>query len=261
MSIIPDVSEMSVNSTSKNRRFSEIFPSLNPYEAILELLCVFSVLYLPYLLKAAVLGIDMSKYSQPLASEQYVALLSQGILASLIIGFILFKNRQPISSLGLHVKDLASEIAIAIIAFLGILTAIWIISIIAMFVLDSAQIKTINRNNIQIANMFVDMPIWAVPLFCIFVGYYEELVFRGFFITRLRCVLRNDLLAVIVSSAVFASAHFYEGIFKMMMIFGLACLLGGIFVVRRSLIAPMIVHTLFNFTFIMLAKSAIKVMK
>ncbi len=267
MSAQSETIEMPLASKEQNSEISasingnKEFIDLPPFEALFELLCVFSVLYLPYILKMLAVGIDMSKYSQPLAAEQYVSIFSQGILSTLIIGFILHKNRQPISSIGLHFNDISREIAVAIIAFFGIITSICIIGMIAFFVLDSNQIKEINQNNTEIAKMFVNMPVWAVPLFCIFVGYYEELVFRGFFITRLRSLLHNDWLAIIIAGAVFASAHFYEGIFKMIMIFGLACVLGGIFIIRKSLIAPIIIHTLFNFTFIMLAKSAFKIIK
>ena len=242
----------STNSSDLN----DVFPNIPFAEALFELICVFSVLYLPYILKMLVVGVDMSKYSQSLGAEQYMAILSQGILASVIIGFILYKNRQPVSSIGLHARDFVDEISVAIISFLGILAVVFFVGVLASFVFKANQVKEINSNDVQIANMFASIPVWAIPLFCIFVGYYEELVFRGFFITRLRCILRNDWLAVIVSSAFFASAHFYEGIFKMIMIFGLACFLGGVFVIRRSLIAPIIIHTLFDFTFIMLAKFA-----
>jgi len=59
-----------------------------------------------------------------------------------------------------------------------------------------------------------------VPL-VVFVGLWEETVFRGFLLGRLRAVfdapdrpetrLRRDALAVVLSGAVFAAGHVYQG--------------------------------------------------
>ena len=249
--------EASVSSHSSHNTLAKSV-GLSPSEALFEIICVFSVLYLLPVLKILAVGVDMSKYSRPLGADEYMSLLSQGLLATLIIGFILHKNRQPASSIGLHLKDIGGEIAIAIIVLLGIFAAIWIAGLIASFTFDANQLKEINQNNVKVAKMFSDMPVWLIPPFCLFIGYYEELIFRGFFISRLSCIFRNDWVAMVIAAAVFASAHFYQGVFKVILIFGLACVLGTLFVLRRSLIAPMIIHSLFDFTFMMMAKFAVK---
>ena len=77
-------------------------------------------------------------------------------------------------------------------------------------------------------------------------GICEEILFRGFAITRLQSLTRSAWVAVLITSAAFALAHLYQG-----WIGPVRTGLGGLafgtgFVATGSLLPAMVAHTLLN---------------
>lgn len=89
-------------------------------------------------------------------------------------------------------------------------------------------------------------------LLVVTVAVVEESLFRGYLIRRFTAVSGSLPLAILLSAAVFSLGHHYEG--------GAGVLTAGIFGVimavvyrwRRSLVAPMVIHFLQDFTAIIL---------
>lgn len=89
-------------------------------------------------------------------------------------------------------------------------------------------------------------------LLVVTVAVVEESLFRGYLIRRLSAVSGSLPLAILLSAAIFSVGHHYEG--------GAGVLTAGIFGVimavvyrwRRSLVAPMVIHFLQDFTAIIL---------
>ncbi|MGK3982375.1 CPBP family intramembrane glutamic endopeptidase [Sorangium sp. So ce136] len=89
-------------------------------------------------------------------------------------------------------------------------------------------------------------PSLILPL-ALFTGIYEELVFRGFFLSRLRAALSPDprhraaaALAVVLSSALFAAGHFYQSMLGVVQTFAIGLVLGAL-AVRRDNVWPCVV--------------------
>lgn len=84
------------------------------------------------------------------------------------------------------------------------------------------------------------------------VAVVEESIFRGYLIRRFSAITSNLPLAILVSAAIFSLGHHYEG--------GAGVLSAGIFGVimsvvycwRKSLVAPIVIHFLQDFTAIIL---------
>lgn len=84
------------------------------------------------------------------------------------------------------------------------------------------------------------------------VALVEETVFRGYLILRLNTVTRSPWTAVLLSSAVFALGHGYEGIAGVISVYFLGVVLALVYLWRRSLVAPMLIHFLIDFSSIVL---------
>jgi membrane protease YdiL (CAAX protease family) len=84
------------------------------------------------------------------------------------------------------------------------------------------------------------------------VAFVEETVFRGYLILRFKTVTRRTIAAILLSSAVFSLGHGYEGTAGVISIFWLGVLLALIYVWRKSLVAPVVIHFLTDFSSIVL---------
>ena len=229
-------------------------PAITKKNALIELAVLFSALYLPDLIKMFVLGRNTKKLYQPLGTEQYLSIFSSGLIAVIMIAFICYKDNRSLKSVGLHLKRLWGEILTAVVVLTSILALFMFASYMLQFFLDAGQLRDLSSKNQHLATIFRSIP-WAILVpFCLFIGFYEELVFRGFLITRLTAVLNSKWLALLLSSVIFGLAHLYQGTFSVLIIIVLAIILGTLFIVRKSLISAIIVHASFDLFFLTMIK-------
>ena len=84
-------------------------------------------------------------------------------------------------------------------------------------------------------------------LLVIVVAVSEEVIFRGYLIHRFKAVLKSPVAALMLSSAVFAMGHGYERSGGMVGVAILGLIFGAIYLWRKSLVAPMVVHFIQDF--------------
>ncbi len=89
-------------------------------------------------------------------------------------------------------------------------------------------------------------------LLLIVVAVSEEVIFRGYLIRRFTTISRNPATALLVSSAVFAVGHGYQQSGGVVGVFILGLIFGGVYLWRKSLVAPMVMHFIQNFIGIIL---------
>jgi hypothetical protein len=96
---------------------------------------------------------------------------------------------------------------------------------------------------------FAEIPhislLWALP-FSLFVGIHEEVFFRGFLLSRLRTVCGSNAAAIIVTSAVFGSLHFYQGLAGIFQTAAVGLVLAIVTTYARTLWPAIIAHALFD---------------
>lgn len=93
--------------------------------------------------------------------------------------------------------------------------------------------------------------IMAVIL-VIVVAIVEETIFRGYLIRRFTALTRSTVAAVFLSALVFSLGHGYEGLAGVISVFCLGIVFALVYLWRRSLVAPMVMHFLIDFTSIVL---------
>ena len=82
---------------------------------------------------------------------------------------------------------------------------------------------------------------------CIASGFAQELVFRGYLIARLERLLRSTSLAVLISTAMFASYHLYMGITPAVGTLADGLVYAVSFCLLRRLWPICVAHALYNF--------------
>jgi membrane protease YdiL (CAAX protease family) len=95
-----------------------------------------------------------------------------------------------------------------------------------------------------------DLPFAAIVPIALFAGFYEEVVFRGFLLDRLRIVFgqsrRGLVLAVLVSSALFAAGHAYQGALGIIQTFAAGACFAALAAIRRSLWSSIVAHAVID---------------
>ena len=89
-------------------------------------------------------------------------------------------------------------------------------------------------------------------LMMLLVVLWEEVVFRGFVLTRLQAMLKRWWLTVPASAIAFGLIHLYQGPLAVAIIASLALVMGTLFAWRRSLVPSMVFHLLNNLLVVLL---------
>jgi membrane protease YdiL (CAAX protease family) len=91
------------------------------------------------------------------------------------------------------------------------------------------------------------MSIWAFALLAMTIGFYEELLVRGFLMTRLRRATNSWVLAVLISTALFVAPHAWDQAAPLMGNITILSLVFSIVTIwRRSLVPAILGHAIFN---------------
>jgi len=220
--------------------------SLSPREALIEAAFTLFILFTPTVLRSLLLRTDILDQAEKTGISPYWSVLLSGAMAMALVAFILHKDRHSFQSLGLSFKGFWTEAFIAGVVLVGIYLLQYAV-VVAMSKWNPEWTAKMGQQRFETANKFPPLSPQYLLLFTVFVGFYEELLFRGFLISRLKTAMKSVWLALIVSSVIFAVIHSYQDRLAMLQIFFIAMILGGLFIIRGNLIGPMLVHAGFDF--------------
>ena len=161
-----------------------------------------------------------------------------------LIAFFLWKNHEPARRLGLSAREGAKEILVGVCLFFLMFLAM---NLIQQF-LTAAGISVPSRPLPSFLTFH--SPAGYGLAFCLVVvaAFSEETIFRGYLMLRLTAVFRSRAVAALISTAVFSLGHGYEGLSGVAAVFCIGLFLCGVYVWRGSLVAPMVIHFLQDFT-------------
>lgn len=160
-----------------------------------------------------------------------------------LIAFFAWKNREAWERFGLTKSGAAREAVVGV----------W------LFVLMTLAASLVEKS---LSALGVSLPDKALPSFLtpsspgayvlalvlvLLVAISEEVLFRGYLILRLTSVTGGRLPAVLISTLIFASGHGYEGISGVVAVFLIGLVLSMVYLWRKSLVAPMVMHFLQDF--------------
>jgi membrane protease YdiL (CAAX protease family) len=90
-------------------------------------------------------------------------------------------------------------------------------------------------------------------LLVLVVAVSEEIIFRGYLILRLRGVTGSTFGSVLLSALIFSLGHGYEGSAGVVTVGFMGLFFALVYLWRGSLVAPVVIHFLQDFTGIVLA--------
>lgn len=92
----------------------------------------------------------------------------------------------------------------------------------------------------------------VATLMILIVAFTEETIFRGYLILRLKSITGSPIVAIVVSSIIFSIGHGYEGLVGVIIVGIMGTCFAIIYVWRKSLVAPIVMHFMQDFVAIVL---------
>lgn len=154
----------------------------------------------PILAGVVLLFLDPFLLAPLIGASDYSGVVRRVLLiAGVLLLFHLFYKR-PIKQLGLYRKHWGRQLALGILfgaVFMSLLIALLCIT------------GTVRLTDFNLAG-FADATFWSGLILYIFIACYEELVYRGFFMTALKTT-RNKWVIALVSAVIFGLTHLLDG--------------------------------------------------
>jgi len=203
-----------------------------------------------------VLGTPLSPSETEAAQVRQAMLLPvislRALVAIVIIAVLARRRGLTARSVGLTWSGAPLNLAIGLATLLvvyGLIAA----TMTLLWFLWPAVVGEMEENARRIMELVPNLrPVEFVPLAAL-IGVYEELVFRGFLMTRLRRATGGWTLAVILSTAVFTALHAFEQTQSALVIVAILSLVFSLVTIwRRSIIPAIIAHALFDLSQLLL---------
>lgn len=186
-----------------------------------------------------------TKLEHPLRS----VLLSGGVMLLPVLAFSVL-DRQWRQSLGLVSLPPARLLGLSAAGVIGGYTLNILGSV--LFLVARGGVKDIVASRAGWMQKLSDLPTGAILPLVLFVGLWEELVFRGFLLGRLRALIpvlsgpqgerTRDVLAVVVSALLFGAGHGYQGVLGVLQTTALGLVFGLLVTYARSLWPAVLAH-------------------
>ncbi len=202
--------------------------------------------FLVLVIAAIVPGVLANVGGKPFVLASISTMLHELALVVVVLYFVSTSGQQ-LSSIGLSLHRAGREIAIGIALYLPMFLALALLA--ALLGVAGAtqphvpeQIKPQTLPDLALATLLV-----------VVVAFAEEILFRGYLLTRLRAVTRSTVAAIVISCTIFAAGHVYEGALGVAAAWFMGLVFSVVYLWRRSLIAPIVLHFVQDFLALVVA--------
>lgn len=175
-----------------------------------------------------------------------LTLRAVGVLAAVTI--ILRHRRQSIYSVGLIFSGMPLNLVLGVAACIVIYGLI-LIAMPLMFLAFPDVMEQMAENADVLMDAVPRLSTLGFAGLSLLIGVYEEVMFRGFLMTRLRRATGSWTLSVLLSTAVFTALHAIDQVsVALVLIATLSMVFSLVTIWRRSIIPAIVAHALFNFS-------------
>jgi uncharacterized protein len=174
------------------------------------------------------------------------SMLNDIALLSLVLYFI-WRNQERVESIGWKFDHFGRDLALGVVLFVPV----YLGGNMLANLLHQIGLSAPERQPSFLAVSGLKQLVLSVMIVTI-VAVVEETIFRGYLMLRFTGVSAHRSAAVILSSIIFSLGHGYEGMAGTVTVFLLGVLFALIYLWRKSLVAPMVIHFLTDFTSIVL---------
>lgn len=171
-----------------------------------------------------------------------------GGLSLALVGFLVRRDARPLASLKLERAPVVPTVLFGLLGVLGVYAVNAAVTL--SYLLVSGGLKEKVTQKADWAFGLAEIPLgWVIPL-TLFVGFYEEVAFRGFLLRRLdvalgeRIPLEKQRLvwAAVLSGLLFGGLHGYQGVMGVLQTSAVGVALGLLAVWRGSTWPPIVAH-------------------
>lgn len=193
----------------------------------------------------------------PFADTRWITLLATtgaGLAALLVCAILLVIDGQKPSDIGWRAHPAGANLAVGVIGT-GVTIATRIILVTLIMLFFPTILDHLDQAQEGIEETLPPLNLTAMVALMIFVSIWEEVVFRGFLLTRLQAVFKRWWLTILTGSALFGLIHDYQGVLAMVLVTIMGIILGVIFVWRKSLLPCIVLHALHNIIVLLALKA------
>lgn len=170
------------------------------------------------------------------------ASMVRDLLLMAVVVLLLRRNGESVRALGWTGRDPWREIRLGVLLFppffLGTALLQMLLRALGLTGLTEPPAYLMPAGSLEVLFSLVFITVVAIS---------EETIFRGYLLLRFQAILRSPAAALVLSSAVFALGHAYQGSAGVVTVGAMGVLLGMVYLWRGSLIAPVVMHFLQNF--------------
>jgi membrane protease YdiL (CAAX protease family) len=180
----------------------------------------------------------------PAITSQMVGYISGSVPQILVLLYIIFLQHEPLERYGVKRPGRATFgwMGVSLAAALAVMIAVMsIYSLLPQAVRDNL----LKEQPIAVSS-YAELPLTA--LFCLAVGYREELFFRAYLMTRLGELGIKPVWTILGTSVIFGMAHFNQGLLGVLTTGGIGLIFAAVFNARKDLHTVAGAHALYNFT-------------
>jgi len=181
---------------------------------------------------------DPARIASRVAQVYLPTLLIQAAMLA-VLWTVLYRSRARFAEIGFARKDITlSNIISAIIFFIG---AWGLMVIIKGSIERSGYLPEADFYRLLPANAF-EAGIWAI--LSVGAAFSEELIFRGFVITRIQLIVGRFWVGAVCGSLAFSLGHLYQGTVGVFLTFLYGLLFSGLFAARKTVFPCVVAHFL-----------------
>jgi len=185
-----------------------------------------------------------SAVSFPIAAVATI-IRDAGLVALVLL--LIARDRQPIAAIGWVRRDIGRDALIGLALSIPLFIGAQVLEAILRAAGLSSPSSTPGLTPRGAGEIVLALVLVLV------VAVAEETIFRGYLILRLASVLGDRRWAVIGSSVIFAIGHGYEGGAAVITIGVIGLVFALVYVWRRSVVAPIVMHLVFDLVAIVVA--------
>lgn len=181
---------------------------------------------------------DPSEITSKIEQVYIPTLLIQALLLG-ALWFTLFRSRARFAEIGFAREDISwSNAGSAVIFFIGA----WVLMVIIKGSMERSGYLAETDYFTLLPSSLLEGALWL----CLSVGaaFSEELIFRGFVITRLQKLTGRFWIGAVIGSAAFSLGHLYQGYGGVILTFLYGLLFAALFAARKSVFPCVVAHFL-----------------
>jgi membrane protease YdiL (CAAX protease family) len=146
----------------------------------------------------------------PLGQPWYPWAVGGGVVSLVAVGLLLRRRGQAPAAIGLGPAPV-SRVLGATLAALPLCYVAGIAGALLAGTLAPGGLEGMTRQKAEFLRAIAVIPPGLVLPVSLFVGLYEEILFRGFLLARLRVVAAGDAVPIGLATALFGALHFPQG--------------------------------------------------